>query len=125
MATIPEWPTIRHGIAAVRGRLENGTLRVLEGSCPNLVAEAGPYRYGAETDGRRSEAPVDEYNHALAALRYLISRLDARLMSRDRKCPAPLPVPGAHAPGQAPAAAVRPARKWLSIHNEELWTRLY
>ena len=41
---------LRPGIAAVSARLESGSLRVLEGRCPNLVAEAGLYRYpdGAE-----------------------------------------------------------------------------
>ena len=42
--------------------------------CPNLVREARLYRY--DEDG--SESPVDEENHALAALRYLIARLDER-----------------------------------------------
>jgi hypothetical protein len=41
--------------------------------------EAGLYRYGDA-----GEAPVDEHNHALSALRYLISRLDARKMARLR-----------------------------------------
>lgn len=59
----------RPGIAAVRARLESGRLRVLAGRCPNLLAEAGLYRYGPQTDGQRSEEPVDEQNHALAALR--------------------------------------------------------
>jgi hypothetical protein len=33
--------------------------------------------------------------------------------------------PSVDAPGQSPIAPVRPAQKWLNIHNEELWTRLY
>src|SRR5437879_4472163 len=64
---------LRPGIAAVSARLENGTLRVLEGRCPNLLAEAALYRYSDDAGDRRAEAPVDQQNHALAALRYLIS----------------------------------------------------
>jgi hypothetical protein len=72
------------GIAAVTTRLENGGLRVLEGRCPNLLAEAGLYRYGDYSEDRRSENPLDEHNHALAALRYLISAIDARKMAGPR-----------------------------------------
>jgi hypothetical protein len=68
----------RPGIAAVSARLQNGTLRVLEGRCPNLLAEAGLYRHGDD------ETPIDEHNHALDALRYLISRLDARHLAGER-----------------------------------------
>ncbi len=82
----------RPGIAAVRARLENGTLRVVQGSCPNLLAEAGLYQYDPEA--RDSETPKKENDHALDAP------------------PAP-PVPA------------RRTKKWLSIHNEELWTRLW
>jgi hypothetical protein len=63
---------LRPGIAAVTARVESRRLLVLEGRCPNLVAEAGLYRYGdGPAEGRGGEAPVDEHNHALAALRYL------------------------------------------------------
>src|SRR3989442_12111004 len=72
---------LRPAIAAVSARIEQGTLRILEGRCPNLLAEAGLYRYGETPAERNAEVPVDEHNHALAALRYLISRLDARRMA--------------------------------------------
>ena len=72
--------SLRAGIAAVSARLHNGTLRVVEGRCPNLLAEAGLYRYSDAPTERRAEIPEDEHKHALAALRYLISRLDARRM---------------------------------------------
>jgi hypothetical protein len=116
---------IRLGIAAVRARLENGTLRVLSGACPNLLAEAGLYRYATETGTVRSETPVDDHNHALGALRYLISKLDARLLARMRK----------RAGGEQPIADTsasdpatdgeRPANKWLRYSNEERWTRWF
>src|SRR5947208_6479610 len=76
------------GIAAVSGRLQDGRLRIVQGACPNLLAEAGLYRFG---DG---ETPENEHNHALDALRYLISRLDARRMARPASEPtAPEPEP--------------------------------
>src|SRR5205823_1790726 len=74
--------SLRLGIAAVTARLNDGGLRVLAGRCPNLLAEAGLYRYGDDGREPRGETPVDEHNHALAALRYLISGLDHHKMAR-------------------------------------------
>jgi hypothetical protein len=109
---------LRPGIAAVSARLENGTLRVLEGRCPNLLAEAALYRYSDDAGDRHAEAPVDEHNHALAALRYLVSRLDARRMARNRG-------PGdGKPPAEKPAPAPPKKRPWLRLDNEELWTPL-
>jgi hypothetical protein len=113
---------IRPGITAVRPRLENGTLRILQGTCPNLLAEAGLYRYGPATDNARSENPIDEYNHALGALRYMISKVDARLMARLRGRSAVTDAPPEQ-PG--PAAAPKKPDHWLKRWgNEELRTRL-
>jgi Terminase large subunit, T4likevirus-type, N-terminal/Terminase RNaseH-like domain len=67
--------SIRARITAVRARLESGRLRVLAGRCPNLIAEAGLYRWG-EAENGKAEVPVDAHNHALAALRYLVMSLD-------------------------------------------------
>jgi len=78
------------GIAAVSARLADGTLRVVEGACPNLLAEACLYRYPEDVEAR-GENPLDEHNHALAALRYLISRLDARRMARRTQGCVPTP----------------------------------
>jgi hypothetical protein len=99
------------GIAAVTARLGKGTLRVLQGRCPNLLAEAELYRYDDSTD-RDAEAPVDEYNHALAALRYLVYGLDQNQLGRDV---------GPDSGGQPP----KKPRPWLRYDNEELWTRIY
>jgi hypothetical protein len=107
---------LRPGIAAVTARIENGTLRVLEGRCPNLLYEAALYRYSDEPGERNAEVPVDEHNHALAALRYMISKLDARQMARNRHGPRP------PSPDDRPPSANRP---WLRYDNEELWTRLF
>lgn len=74
---------LRAGIAAVHARLETGRLRVVAGASPQLLAEAALYRYPTQTDGERtSEIPIDAHNHALAALRYLVSRLDSDCFRR-------------------------------------------
>jgi hypothetical protein len=111
---------IEAGIAAVSARLQNGTLRVLAGRCPNLLREAALYRYGGAEGGRHSEKPVDEDNHALAALRYLVSRIDARRMARFLRREPP-----AEGEPEPPAETKPPKKKWLSMYNEFLWERLY
>jgi hypothetical protein len=98
---------LRPGIAAVTARVRTGRLKVLRAACPNLLNEAALYRYPEDGEG---EEPVDADNHALAALRYLISRLDARFLARLRR--------GRPEP-PAPSADNR-----LSPDNEDLWTRL-
>lgn len=76
---------IRLGIAAVTARLRTGRLKVDPRRCPSLCAEAKLYRYpSAEERAVHGENPIDEHNHALAALRYLISRIDARFIARLR-----------------------------------------
>lgn len=68
---------LRTGIAAVTARIETGGLKILRDRCPQLLYEAELYRYGAAAADKQAEAPVDDHNHALAALRYLVSRLEA------------------------------------------------
>ena len=54
--------------------------------CPNLIAEAKLYRYPSPQERVLiGERPIDEHNHALGALRYLISRLDACFIAILRK----------------------------------------
>jgi len=109
------------GIMAVRSRLENGTLRILTGTCPNLLAEAELYRYDPEATD--SEKPVKEYDHALDAVRYLISKLDAGKVARMKKHG---PVPQEPGDSQAPEVAEpQPRRrKYLSYGHEDPWTPL-
>jgi hypothetical protein len=97
---------LREGIAAVAARIEDGTLKVLAGRCPNLLREAGLYRY--EDGERQSETPVDADNHALAALRYLIATIDVGRMARIR--------------GEQPAEERE--RRELDPDDERLWGRL-
>ncbi|HEV2948790.1 MAG TPA: hypothetical protein VGX70_15560 [Gemmataceae bacterium] len=110
---------VRPGIQAVRARLENGTLRVLKGVCPNLLAEAGLYRYNPESPD--SEEPLGEYDHAMDALRYLVSKLDAGKMARFKKGG---PAPKEMGDNPAPEVTEPPKKRWLSVWNEELWTPL-
>jgi hypothetical protein len=115
--------SLRTGIAAVTARLEDGSLRVLANRCPNLLAEAELYRYSDEPSARHAEEPVDEHNHALAALRYLVASLDERRMARPRR---PVPPPGAPSGAAPPPAPPRPKRDpWLRYDNDDLWTRLF
>jgi hypothetical protein len=101
-------PDVRAGIAAVHARLQTGRLKVVAGRCPNLLAEAKLYRYPTRKDAQAaSEVPVDANNHALAALRYLVSRLDAGFIARFRK-----------RPGAEPPAEEGPDER------DELWTPL-
>ena len=91
-------------------RLQNESLFVLEGSCPHLLREASLYCY----DDAGGENPVDKNNHALAALRYLISRLDAPHMARS----------AADVQLATVAPPVGPSRQWLDEDDDRLWTPL-
>ena len=51
------------------------------GRCANLLVDVGVYRYGSDPENRDAETRVDDHNHALAALRYLVCRLDRRRMA--------------------------------------------
>jgi hypothetical protein len=65
----------RHaGFAAVSARLADGRLRVLAGTCQNLLTEAALYRHCDERKDRREKLTEGE-DHALDALRYLVSKL--------------------------------------------------
>ena len=86
-AATPRPAPARPGEAPCFARIESGRLFVREASCPNLVAEAGLYRYGDTAAARTAEAPVDAHNHALSALRYLISSLDDRHLASAVRAP--------------------------------------
>lgn len=103
---------LRAGIAAVSARVENDTLRILEGKCPNLLAEAELYRYENDT-----ETPLDENNHALAALRYLISRIDERKMARWFSWSSPVPTEESKAADEE-AAKEEQSRKEAQRYRE-------
>ncbi|HMF20030.1 MAG TPA: terminase family protein [Gemmataceae bacterium] len=102
---------VRNGIAGVQTRIRKGSLKILEGACPNLLTEAGLYRWDDAPGNNRSEEPKEGYDHALDALRYLISRLD---MGRQI----------------APAATAdtpltpKKSRFWELFDNPAVWTRI-
>jgi hypothetical protein len=99
---------IAPGISAVTARVRTSRLRVYRPACPNLLAESKLYRYGKPDDGAQSEIPIDKDNHALGALRYLISQLDAGYLVRFRS----------HSSGSG-GSAPRPRRD-----DEQQWTTL-
>ncbi len=109
---------LRQGIAAVTARLQTGRLKVAPGACPNLLAEAQLYRYSDDNTDKRGETPVDDNNHALAALRYLVSKLDAGRTARAG--PAEKPEDKAR---KREERERQKQREWLSVRNEALWTR--
>jgi hypothetical protein len=130
---------LQAGIAAVHARLRTSRLRVVRSACPNLLAEAKLYRYpkseiasskhqvadSKAEDGSSelsdlgftgSETPIDQHNHALAALRYLISRLDSGFLARfrrrsDEKIDT----------GEASGMDALTPRRSLRLNDDELW----
>jgi hypothetical protein len=94
---------LRPGIAAVTARLRTGRLRVRQRNCPNLCREAQLYRYPNEG----GEEPVDDHNHALAALRYLVATVDRRYLAELRRPK----VEGAAPPQERPG-------------DEGMWTKI-
>ena len=101
---------LRPGIAAVNARIESGMLLVQEDACPNLIAEAALYRYSDDPAERHAEVPLDEHNHALAALRYLIAMIDARRMAGRPASP-----DAAAAPKPPPQEIPPTVADWFSI----------
>jgi hypothetical protein len=83
---------------------------------PNLLREAELYRYATDADSRRAETPLDNNDHALDALRYLIASIDARKLGRKRK------IAGA---AESENKNKPPQRPWLRLDNEALWRRIW
>ena len=77
--------SIRLGIQAVSARARTNRLRINHG-CTNLFAEAGLYRYPEKSEQAvLGEEPLDDNNHALGALRYLVSMIDKKFIAKLRK----------------------------------------
>lgn len=66
------------GVNAVTRRIDAGTLQISK-RCKALRAEVEAYRYSEDSD---SEKPIDEFNHACDALRYLIMGVDQGRVAR-------------------------------------------
>jgi hypothetical protein len=120
LKVLPGNNAIRAGIAAVQNRIVNRTLRIVDGACPNLLAEAGLYSYGEGPQEHWDEQPIGAYDHALDALRYLIYRLDQRRMGRPSAPDAPLP-PG---PNPPQPEKKQPPEWWLRLNDPSIWTRI-
>jgi hypothetical protein len=117
---------LRAGIAAVTARLSTGRLKVLRSGCPNLVAESQLYRYPTPQERALSgENPVDDNNHALGALRYLISRLDHKFIARLRRKapeePAATPAKDASTDQQSPRGVLGARSEYNPYRDENLW----
>ena len=81
--------TLRRGIALVTARIRTGRLKV-HPRCANLIAEARLYRWPTATErAALGENPIDAHNHALAALRYLVTRLEVGRRSQQTGDTAP------------------------------------
>ena len=88
-------------------------------ACPNLLRAASHYRYSDDPIDRRSETPVDAHNHALAALRYMVTKIDEHQLARAAK-------KVADETGIDEAEKQRRRqKKWLSYRNEALWRRIF
>jgi hypothetical protein len=101
------------------GVIETGRLRVLDGNCPNLLEDAGLYKYASAAEGGDSDVPIDEYNHALGALRYLVMGIDGgRLLAKRHRQPEDKP--GAASDEEA----ARRKKVWAWWTNPSLWEEL-
>jgi len=106
------------GIAAVHARLASGKLKVLAGRCPNLLAEPELYRFSDAPDERDNETPLSAHNHALDALRYLITRLDAHKMAQQARDP---PSEPAACGEDGPGRTQRPRSAIEMMEDERMW----
>src|SRR5206468_4335114 len=105
------------GISAVHSRIEAGTLKIIGSACPNLVSESELYQYEEGSD-----KPAKDFDHALDALRYLIFKLDAKRLARKKWF---WQRDGKEAGGgTVEEGRKKVERPWLSVWNEELWTRI-
>jgi Terminase large subunit, T4likevirus-type, N-terminal/Terminase RNaseH-like domain len=114
--------SVHNGIAAVQTRIRTGTLKIVDGACPNLLNEAGLYRWDDAPEDNRSEQPADGYDHALDALRYLIGRLDE---GKPPVAVTPPPSPNTDPNAAPPPPPAKKRKPWLRYDNEALWTTIW
>jgi PBSX family phage terminase large subunit len=70
------------GINLLHQRIAEGKLKIIKGTCPNLLEEANQYRYPSKDEKSYGDVPVDANNHAIDALRYLVYMLDRKKRRR-------------------------------------------
>jgi Terminase large subunit, T4likevirus-type, N-terminal/Terminase RNaseH-like domain len=113
---------IRAGIQAVMARIRSGRLKIYAPACPSLISEAQLYRYPSAQEKKiAGENPVDDHNHALGALRYLISKLDHKFIARLRKTHKIDGPEETDVKEVVPTASPKAEKPWLSLDNEALW----
>ena len=62
-----------YGIAEVYNRLDSGLIKIDYNRCPHTIEEFGMYRYDEDDSGAiMKTTPIDQDNHCMDALRYLI-----------------------------------------------------
>lgn len=71
----PAYNGIIVGVDAVNARIYSDRLKISK-ECRALLAEANEYCYPEKDDETHGENPVDEFNHACDALRYLVAGAD-------------------------------------------------
>ena len=105
---------IDDGINKVSERIRTGRIRVHR-SCQNLLRESGLYVFGP--NGK----PVDEDNHAMDALRYMVVGLDRGRAVQVPRRPPPTEAE-IEASKRAKDAEYRAKRaKWLDAENPHWW----
>jgi hypothetical protein len=90
---------------AVRARLDNGTLRLARGACPNLLAEAQLYRY--DPDSRSEDPKNNTTTPSMPPVRHQQARLEKTEQARRRRTPEDPP------PAEPYAAGVLP--RWAEV----------
>lgn len=75
--------SILTGIDRVNARIYTKRIRV-SSSCKALFSESQHYAYPEEDDEAVGEKPIDDYNHTMDALRYLVSGVDRKITSQGK-----------------------------------------
>jgi PBSX family phage terminase large subunit len=117
--------SILHGVQAVSTRLRTKRLLVFQ-NCPNLIRESKLYRYPTPEERRLlGENPIDEHNHALSALRYLVSGVDRVREIACAKRSLPEPDDAAMDPKTAAEVAAEAEAKTRAAHEKQMaeWQR--
>ncbi len=104
------------GIGLVADRIRSERLKV-HGSLGNLIDEAGKYRYEKQT-----EKPLDQDNHLLAALRYMVVGIDRMRSVKDGP---PAPTADQIAAIEAEERRIREEveAEYYDIDNDQWWDR--
>ena len=69
---------VRQRLAVQGDRLPRLTI---DPSCTNLLNELDTYEWSKRTDGSTKDKPVDQFNHACDALRYLVMAIDSKTVA--------------------------------------------